>query len=100
MCSLYQEDVYFCCCTIPGARAPMNQGQLKQLLSDVSEAILVISKAYYLSNLILVFLTDLHYFSYQVATQLSSRGWVHPVPVPIHPGKYFSYSRETNPESL
>ena len=33
----------------------------------------------YPSTLISVFLTGFRYFSYQVATQLSSRGWVDPV---------------------
>ena len=37
----------------------------------------------YPSILISVFLTEFRYFSYQAATQLSSRGWVDPVPDPI-----------------
>ena len=41
----------------------------------------------YPSTLISVFLTGFRYFSYQVATQLSSRGWVDPVPDPILPKK-------------
>ena len=42
----------------------------------------------YPSTLISVFLTGFRYFSYQVTTQLSSRGWVDPVPDPILPGKF------------
>ena len=38
------------------------------------------------STLISVFLTGFHYFSYQIATQLSSQGWVYSVPDPILPG--------------
>ena len=41
----------------------------------------------YPSTLISVFLSGFQYFSYQVATQLSSRGWVDPVPDPILPEK-------------
>ena len=37
----------------------------------------------YPSTLISVFLTGFRYFSYQVATQLASRGWVDYVPDPI-----------------
>ena len=54
----------------------------------------------YLSTLISVFLTGFRYFSYQVATQLSSRGWVVPVPDPILPEKILGYSRESNPRPL
>ena len=50
----------------------------------------------YLSTLISVFLTGFRYFSYQVATQLSSRGWVDPVPDPKLPEKFLGYSRESN----
>ena len=46
------------------------------------------------------FLNRIHYFSYQVATQLSSRGWVDPVPDPILPEKFLGYSWESNPESF
>ena len=49
----------------------------------------------YPSTLILVFLTGFCYFSYHVATQLSSRGWVDPVPE-----KFLGYSRESNPGPL
>ena len=51
----------------------------------------------YPSILISVFLTGFRYFSYQVATQLSSRGWVDPVPYPILLEKFLGYSRESNP---
>ena len=40
----------------------------------------------YPSTLISVFLTGFCYFSNQVTTQLSSRGWVDPVPDPVLPG--------------
>ena len=53
-----------------------------------------------LSTLVLVFLTGFRYFSYQGATQLSSRGWVDPVPDLILPEKFLEYSREPNPGSL
>ena len=36
----------------------------------------------------------------QVATQLSTRGWVDPVPDPILPEKFLGYSRESNPGPL
>ena len=36
------------------------------------------------------------YLSYQEATQLSSRGWVDPVPDPTLPEKFLGYSRESN----
>ena len=36
----------------------------------------------------------------QVATQLSSRRWVDPVPDPILPEKFLGYSRESNPGPL
>ena len=52
------------------------------------------------SALILVFLTGFRYFSYQVATQLSSRGWVDPVPDPILSEKCLGYSLESNPGPL
>ena len=51
-------------------------------------------------TLISVFLTGFRYFSYQVATQLFSRGWVDPVPEPILPEKFLGYSRESNPGLL
>ena len=54
----------------------------------------------YPSTLISVFLTGFRYFSYQVATQLSSRGWVDSVPDPILPEKILGYSRESNPGLL
>ena len=46
----------------------------------------------YPSTLISVFLTGFRYFSYQVAPQLSSRGWVDPVVDPILPEKFLGYS--------
>ena len=51
----------------------------------------------YPSNLISVILTGFRYFSYPVATQLSSQGWVDPVPDPILPEKFLGYSQESNP---
>ena len=36
------------------------------------------------------------YTVYQVATQLSSRGWVDPIPDPILPEKFLGYSQELN----
>ena len=36
----------------------------------------------------------------QVATQLSSRGWVHPVPDPVLPEKFLGYSRDSYPGPL
>ena len=50
--------------------------------------------------LISVLLTGFRYFSYQAATQFSSRGWVDPVPDPIILEKYLGYSRKTNPGPL
>ena len=63
------------------------------------QSILWLAKRYP-SNLISVFLTGFRYFSYQVATQLSSQGWVDPVPDPILPEKILGYSRELNPGPL
>ena len=54
----------------------------------------------YLSTLISVFLTGFRYFSYKVATQLSSRGSVDPIPHPIPSEKFLWYSRESNPVPL
>ena len=51
-------------------------------------------------NLNFSFLNRISYFSYQVATQLSSRGWVDPIPDPILPEKFLRYSRESNPGPL
>ena len=53
----------------------------------------------YPSILISVFLTGFRYL-YQVATQLSSRDWVDPVPDPILPEKFLGYSRDSNPGPL
>ena len=44
-------------------------------------------------NLNFSFLHQIRYFSHQVATQLSSRGWVDPVPDPVLPEKFLGYSR-------
>ena len=54
----------------------------------------------YPSTLISVFLTRFLYFSYQIATQMASRGWVDPVPDPILPENFLGYSRESNTGSL
>ena len=54
----------------------------------------------YPSTIISVFLTGFRYFSYEVTTQLSSRGWVDLVPGPILPEKFLGYSRESNPGPL
>ena len=51
-------------------------------------------------TLISVFLTGFRNFSYQIATQLSSRGWVDPALDPILPEKFLGYSRESNPGPL
>ena len=51
-------------------------------------------------NLNFSFINRIRYFSYQVATQLSSRGWVDLVPDPILPEKFLGYSRESNPGPL
>ena len=51
-------------------------------------------------NLNFSFLNRIRYSSYQVATQLSSRGWVDPIPDPILPEKFLGYSRESNPGPL
>ena len=41
-------------------------------------------------------MTVFRFFSYQVATQLSSEGWVDPVPDHILPQKFLEYSWESN----
>ena len=51
-------------------------------------------------NLNFSFLNRIRYCSYQVATQLYSRGRVDPVPDPILPEKILGYSRESNPGPL
>ena len=51
-------------------------------------------------NFNLVFLTGFRYFSYQVATQLSSRGWVDTVADTILSEKFLGYSQESNPGPL
>ena len=57
----------------------------------------VVSKALILFS---VFLTGFRYFSYEIATQLSSRGWVDPVPEPILPETFLGYSWGSNPGPL
>ena len=54
----------------------------------------------YPSTLISVFLTGFCYFSYQIAIQLSSWGWVDPIPDPILPEKFLWYSWESNQRPL
>ena len=51
-------------------------------------------------NLNFSFLNRISLLLIQVATQLSSRGWVDFVPDPILPEKFLGYSRESNPEPL
>ena len=51
-------------------------------------------------NLNFSFLNRISLLLNQVATQLSSRGWVDPVPDPILPEKFLEYSRESNPGPL
>ena len=46
------------------------------------------------------FLNRISLLLIQVATQLSSPGWVEPVPDPILPEKFLGYSRESNPGPL
>ena len=40
------------------------------------------------------------YFSYQVAAQLTSRGWVDPIPEPILAEKILENSQKSNPGHL
>ena len=61
----------------------------------VQEA-LWLAKPSYL-NLNFSFLNRISLLLIQVATQLSSRGWVDPVPHPILREKFLGYSRESNP---
>ena len=51
-------------------------------------------------NLNFSFLNRILLLLIQVPTQLSSRGWVDPVPDPILPEKFLGYSRESNPRHL
>ena len=51
-------------------------------------------------NLNFSFHNRIRYFPYQVATQMSSRGWVDRIPDPINPEKFLGYSRELNPGPL
>ena len=52
----------------------------------------MVSKAHP-STLILVFLTGFRYFSYHVATQLSSQGWIERIPDPTLPEKCLQHGR-------
>ena len=79
----------------PCAIATKSRGRLKWLLPDGSQGTLWLTKRYP-STLISVFLTGFHYFSYQVATQLSSQDWVNPIPDPIPSEKFLDYSQESN----
>ena len=54
----------------------------------------------YPSPLISGILTGFRYFSFQVANQLSSRGWVDPVADPILTGKFLGHSGDSNPGPL
>ena len=80
---------------IRGTSAPKSQDWPKWLLPDGSTGGLVVSKAHPLT-VISVILTGFCYFSNQVATQLSSRGWVDPIPDPVLQEKFLGYSRESN----
>ena len=51
-------------------------------------------------NLNFSFLNRMLLLRIQVATQVSSQGWVEPVPDPILPEKFLGYSRESNPGPL
>ena len=51
-------------------------------------------------NLNFSFLNRILLLLNQVATQLSSQGWVDPVPDPILPEKFLEYSWESNPGPL
>ena len=85
---------------IRGTTASKSQDRLKRLLPDCSNRGLCGQQSAYPLTLISVFITGFRYFSYQVATQLSSRGWVDPVPDPIRPETFLGYSRESNPGPL
>ena len=67
----------------------------KNHLSKISEE----QKISYPLTLISVSLTVFRYFTYQVATQLSSRGQVNPFPDPVLLEKFLGYSRESNPSN-
>ena len=71
---------------IRGATAQKSQDRLKRLLLDDTTGGLNFS-----------FLNRISLLLIQIATQLSSRGWVDPVPDPILPEKFPGYSRELNP---
>ena len=80
---------------IRGTTAPESHDRLKCLLPDGSTWGFVVRR--YPSTLISVFLTEFRYISFQVSTQLSSRGWVDPVPDPIFPEKFLRHSSFSNP---
>ena len=96
---MHMEHFEICIKKMRGTTAPKNQDRLKRLLPDGSTGALWLTERYP-STLISDFLTEFHYFSYQVATQLASRGWVDPVPDPILLEKFLGYSRESNPGPL
>ena len=99
MFDIYNRIILFYFILFRGTTAPKSQDRLKRLLPDDSAGALWFSKHYSLT-LISVFLTGFRYLSYQVATQLSSGGWVDTVPDPILPEKFLWYSRESNPGPL
>ena len=76
-----------------------SQDLLKRLLPDGSTGGLVVSKAL-VPNLNFSSLNRISLLLIQVATQLSSRGWMDPVPDLILPEKFLGYSRESNPGLL
>ena len=96
---------HFAWCSVPfprarGTTALKSQDRLKWLLPEESTGGPCGQQSAYPSTFISIFLTGFRYFSYQVATQLSSLGWVDPVPDPIRPEKFLGYSRDSNPGPL
>ena len=84
---------------IRGPWAPNNEVQLKRLLPDGSAGALVVNKALSL-NFHFSFINRISLLLNQLATLLSSRSWVEPVPDPILPEKHLGYSRGSNPGPL
>ena len=82
-----------------GATAPKSQDRLKRFLPDGSTGALWLAKRLSL-NLNFSFLNRISLLLIQVATQLSSRDWMDPVPDPILPEKFLGYNRESNPGPL
>ena len=80
---------------IRGATAPKSQDRLKCCQMAV-QGTLWLAKCLFL-NLNFSFLNRISLLLNQIATQLSSRGWVDPGPDPILPEKFLGYSRESNP---